>query len=94
VLDLIFANHFSRDEPGIFEPLRETLLTHGDHYMHLADLAAYLEADRRLVELYAKPEDWTRKAINNVASSGRFSSDRTIAEYATEIWGATPCAVP
>ena len=93
-LDLIFANHFSRHEPGIFEPLRETLLTHGDHYMHLADLAAYLEADRRLVELYAKPEDWTRKAINNVASSGRFSSDRTIAEYATEIWDATPCAVP
>ena len=57
-LDLIFANHFSRHEPGIFEPLRETLLTHGDHYMHLADLAAYLEADRRLLELYAEPEDW------------------------------------
>ena len=93
-LDLIFANHFSRHEPGIFEPLRETLLTHGDHYMHLADLAAYLEADRRLLELYAEPEDWARKAIKNLAGSGRFSSDRTIAEYAAEIWDATPCAVP
>jgi starch phosphorylase len=93
-LDLIFGNHFSRHEPGIFEPLRETLLTHGDHYMHLADLAAYLEADQRLLALYAEPEDWARKAIKNLASSGRFSSDRTIAEYAAEIWDAMPCAVP
>ena len=81
-LDLIASDHFSRHEPGVFEPLRQTLLTHGDHYMHLADLAAYLEADRRLLELYADPEAWARKAILNVAGSGRFSSDRTIAEYA------------
>ena len=60
-LDLIFSDHFSRNEPGVFEPLRETLLTHGDHYMHLADLTAYLEADRRLLELYADPEAWARK---------------------------------
>ena len=93
-LDLIFSNHFSRDEPGIFEPLRETLLTHGDHYMHLADLAAYLEADRRLLELYADSRGWMRKTILNVASSGRFSSDRTIAEYAAEIWDVKPCVVP
>jgi glycogen phosphorylase len=93
-LDLIFSNHFSRSEPGIFEPLRETLLTHGDHYMHLADLAAYLEADRRLLELYADSEGWSRKVILNVASSGTFSSDRTIAEYAAEIWDVKPCPVP
>jgi glycogen phosphorylase len=90
-LDLIFSDHFSRYEPGIFEPLRDTLLTHGDYYMHLADLKSYLEADRKLVELYANPEDWTRKAILNVAGSGKFSSDRTIAEYAGEIWNAKPC---
>ena len=54
-LDLIFSDHFSRNEPGIFEPLREPLLTDGDHYMHLADLTSYLEADRRLLELYADP---------------------------------------
>jgi starch phosphorylase len=93
-LDLIFSGHFSRYEPGIIEPLREALLTHGDHYMHLADLAAYLEADRRLLELYAEPEGWTGKVIANVASSGKFSSDRTIAEYAAGIWDAKPCAVP
>jgi starch phosphorylase len=92
-LDLIFSDHFSRNEPGIFEPLRETLLTRGDHYMHLADLTAYLEADRRLLELYADPDDWARKVILNVASSGKFSSDRTIAEYAAEIWDAKPCPV-
>ena len=92
-LDLIFSDHFSRNEPGVFEPLRETLLTRGDHYMHLADLTAYLEADRRLLELYADPDDWARKVILNVAGSGKFSSDRTIAEYAAEIWDVKPCPV-
>ncbi|HTG20573.1 MAG TPA: glycogen/starch/alpha-glucan phosphorylase, partial [Reyranella sp.] len=92
-LDLIFSDHFNPKEPGIFEPLREPLISR-DHYMHLADLTAYLEADRRLLELYADPPEWTRKAILNIASSGKFSSDRTIAEYAAEIWGAKPCPVP
>jgi starch phosphorylase len=92
-LDLIFADHFSRNEPGIFAPLRDTLLTNGDRYMHLADLKSYLEADRRLLELYADPDGWTRKAILNVAGSGKFSSDRTIGEYAAQIWDAEPCPV-
>jgi glycogen phosphorylase len=92
-LDLIFSDHFSRAEPGLFAPLRDTLLTH-DHYMHLADLASYLDADRRLCTLYADPEEWARRAILNVAGSGRFSSDRTIAEYAADIWHARPCPVP
>jgi len=93
-LDLIFSDHFSRNEPGIFEPLRETLLTHGDHYMHLADLASYLEADGKVRALYAEPDAWARKAILNVASSGKFSSDRTIAEYAADIWHVKACPVP
>jgi len=92
-LDLIFSDHFSRHEPGIFEPLRDTLLTHGDYYMHLADLKSYLDADRRLVELHANSDEWARKAILNVAGSGKFSSDRTIAQYAGEIWNAKPCPV-
>jgi len=92
-LDLILSGHFSRYEPEIVEPLRNSLLTHGDHYMHLADLPSYLEADRRLLELYAEPEGWTGKVIANVASSGKFSSDRTIAEYAAQIWDAKPCPV-
>ena len=94
-LDLILSDDFSPgDEPGVFAPLRDTLLNGGDHYMHLADLGAYLDADRRLLELYANPEEWTRKAILNIAGSGKFSSDRTIAEYAAKIWGAKPCPVP
>ena len=71
-LDLIFSNHFGRDEPGIFDPLRDTLLTHGDYYLHLADLKSYLEADSKLVALYADPEEWTRKAILNVAALDNF----------------------
>jgi glycogen phosphorylase len=93
-LELIFSDHFSRDEPGVFGPLRETLLTRGDHYMHLADLTSYLEADRRLCELYSDPDAWARMAIVNVAGSGKFSSDRTIGEYATDIWKVKACPVP
>jgi glycogen phosphorylase len=92
-LDLIFSDHFSRNEPGVFSPLRDTLLTGGDFYMHLADLRSYLEADGRLTRLYANPDAWTEKAILNVASSGKFSSDRTIAEYASDIWKVEPCLV-
>ncbi len=92
-LDLIFSDHFSRNEPGVFAPLRDVLLTHGDHYMHLADLRSYLDADRKLLELYAESDAWVRKAILNVAGAGKFSSDRTIAEYAAEIWNAKPCPV-
>jgi len=92
-LDLIFSDHFSRNEPGVFGPLRDVLLTRGDHYMHLADMKSYLEADRRLVGLYADPDGWARKGILNVGSSGKFSSDRSIAEYAADIWNAKACPV-
>ena len=92
-LDLIFSDHFSRQEPGAFAPLRETLLTNGDFYLHLADLKSYLGTDRRLVELYADANGWARQAILNVAGAGKFSSDRTIAEYATGIWNVEPCPV-
>jgi starch phosphorylase len=92
-LDLVFSDHFSRNEPGVFAPLRDALLTHGDYYMHLADLKSYLEADQRLCDLYADSASWSRKAILNVASSGKFSSDRTIAEYAADIWNAKTCPV-
>jgi starch phosphorylase len=61
--------------------------------MHLADLKSYLEADQRLVGLYADPDGWARKAILNVAGSGKFSSDRTYAEYAADFWKVTQCLV-
>jgi starch phosphorylase len=85
-LDLIFSDHFSRYEPGVFGPIRDTLLTNGDRFRHLADLTDYARAHRDLAALYADPEAWASKAIINVACSGKFSSDRTIREYANEIW--------
>jgi len=93
-LDLIASDHFSRHEPAVFTPLRDVLLTQGDHYLHLADLKSYLEADERLRTLYTEPDGWARKAILNVAGSGKFSSDRTIADYANEIWKLRRCPIP
>ena len=90
-LDLIARNHFSPQEPGIFAPILDTLLSQGDHYMHLADLRSYSAAHARAGELYGRPDEWTRRAILNIAASGKFSSDRTIEEYASEIWHAEPC---
>ena len=93
-LELLAGNHFSRGEPGIFAPILDALLTRGDYYMHLADLAAYARTQTEVARLYADPEAWTRRAILNVACSGRFSSDRTITGYAEEIWKTTPCPAP
>jgi starch phosphorylase len=93
-LDLIASDYFSQNERGAFTLLHDTLLKYGDHYMHLADLASYLEADQALCSLYADRDAWARKAILNVAGSGKFSSDRTIAQYAADIWQAKPCPVP
>jgi glycogen phosphorylase len=92
-LDLILSNYFSQNEPGVFAPLEQALLSGGDHFMHLADLTSYLNADRELCDLYADGNAWARKAIVNIAASGKFSSDRTIAEYAAGIWNVKPCPV-
>ena len=92
-LDLIAGNHFSPNEPGVFEPILDALLRRGDHYLHLADLTSYGEAHSRLGEAYVDQENWSRKAILNIAASGPFSSDRTIAEYARDIWHAEACPV-
>jgi starch phosphorylase len=93
-LDLIFRDYFSRGEQGIFAPIRELLMDQGDFYMHLADLTAYTETQRRVGQLYADAEGWSRKGILNVAYSGIFSSDRAIREYAANIWNAQPCPLP
>jgi starch phosphorylase len=93
-LDLIFSGYFNPDEPGVFEPIRATLLTGGDYYMHLADVSSYAEAQAHVAAVYVDAGEWTRRSILNVAASGRFSSDRTIAEYAAEIWNVRPCPVP
>ncbi|MFO0880585.1 MAG: glycogen/starch/alpha-glucan phosphorylase [Gemmataceae bacterium] len=92
-LDLIFNDHFSPQERGIFAPLRETLMTKGDYFMHLADLTAYVRSQVNASTLFVQPDAWARKAILNVAGSGRFSSDRSIAQYAESIWKSRPCPV-
>ena len=79
-------------EPSIRCAIR--FLLFGDHYMHLADLTSYVQAQERLGALYRDPGAWAQKAILNVASSGKFSADRTIHEYTTEIWKVEPCPVP
>ena len=93
-LDLVFSGHFNPNEPGLYDPIRETLFTAGDRYRHLADLTSYADAQARVGELYDTPEAWWRKSIANLAASGRFSSDRTIQDYAHGIWNAKPCPVP
>jgi starch phosphorylase len=76
------------------QPIWDILLTKGDFYMHLADLTSYVQTHAAVDALDADPEAWARKAILNVACSGKFSSDRTIAEYAADIWKVQPCPIP
>jgi starch phosphorylase len=90
VLSQIAANHFSHEEPGRFQPIIDTLLKYGDHYLLLADYAPYIAAQDRVDRVYLQTEAWTKRAILNVAGMGPFSSDRTISEYAKEIWHVEP----
>jgi starch phosphorylase len=85
-VDLITSAHLAQHEPGVFDPIRHALLDGGDFYRHLADLSDYARAHRELNKCYSDRAAWYAKAIRNVACSGKFSSDRTIREYAQEIW--------
>jgi len=91
-VDLIDRNFFSMLEPGIFKPLTQALLS-GDRYMLLADLRDYIQTQERVDAVYKDRGGWVRKAILNVARAGKFSSDRTIREYASRIWNVEPCDV-
>lgn len=91
--DLLFRGHFDLGEPGVFDPILGSLFDQGDHYMHLADLRGYANAQREVDAVYADPEQWSRRAIINIAGAGTFSTDRTIDQYAKEIWGVEPCRV-
>jgi starch phosphorylase len=93
VLQMLEQDFFSMFEPGIFRPLVDGLLQGGDPYMLLADLNSYVEAQERIDRLYRDPAAWDERAILNVARAGKFSSDRTIREYAKDIWGIVPCPV-
>ncbi len=86
VLDAVAGGAFSAEEPGRYRGLIDSLLWGGDPYMLLADFDSYLAAQARVDALYAQPEAWAKKAILNVAGMGFFSADRTIREYAREVW--------
>ncbi|MEI7899153.1 MAG: glycogen/starch/alpha-glucan phosphorylase [bacterium] len=93
VIDMIRRNVFSLLNPGLLDPVIRSLLDYNDHYMLLADLRDYIETQSKVDELYREPRQWDRKALINVARSGKFSSDRTIREYARDIWHIQPVKV-
>ena len=89
-LDMIKANVFSLLEPGLFEPILRSLLDYNDYYMLLADLRSYSEAQDRVDAAYRDAKKWNRMSLVNVARSGFFSSDRSVMEYARDIWHVSP----
>ena len=90
VLDAISGGAFSPDEPARYRGLVDSLLWGGDHYLLLADYESYVATQLRVDALYRDPGQWAERAIANVAGMGAFSSDRTIREYASRIWGVAP----
>ena len=93
VLDTIASGHFSRGDKELFSSLVARLRSDQDEYVHLADLHPYLEAQKRVDATYLDRSAWRRMALFNIARMGKFSSDRTIAEYAREIWHIKPAAI-
>uniref|UniRef100_A0A8C1Z6S3 Alpha-1,4 glucan phosphorylase n=1 Tax=Cyprinus carpio TaxID=7962 RepID=A0A8C1Z6S3_CYPCA len=92
VIDQISAGYFSPKEPELFKDMVNMLMNH-DRFKVFADYEAYISCQEKVNELYRNPKEWTKKVIRNIAASGKFSSDRTIAEYAREIWGVEPSDV-
>jgi starch phosphorylase len=88
-LDLVAGGAFSPDDRGRFRPIVDALTTGGDHYLVLADYAAYVACQERVDALYQNPDEWARWALRNVAGMGHFSSDRTVLDYARHVWGVS-----
>jgi starch phosphorylase len=92
VIDTIADGEIERQAPGLFRPIVDAL-TGGDRYVHCADFASYLDCQSRVAAAYLRADDWVRMSIRNVAGMGRFSSDRTVREYARDVWRAVPVPV-
>jgi|SRR5208283_4062151 len=90
VMDALGGNLFCPFEPGLFQPLFRSILDGGDHYFHLADFSSYAAAQERAARDFTDPAGWAHKAILTVARMGKFTSDRTVSQYAQEIWGVEP----
>jgi len=89
VLHMISQDAFSQSSPGLFGPITDDLLDRGDKFFVLADYRAYVDAQELASRLYRDPKEWTRRSILNTACMGRFSSDRSVSDYAREIWGVS-----
>ncbi|HSI50945.1 MAG TPA: glycogen/starch/alpha-glucan phosphorylase [Ideonella sp.] len=94
VLELLRSGVFSPGEPERYQAIVDTLVNWGDHYLLLADYRSYVDSQDKVDALYRNADEWTRHAVLNVAGMGYFSSDRTIAEYAHDIWHSTPVQLP
>lgn len=93
-LDQIRSGFFSPEDPALFQPIIDALLNKGDYFMVLADFEAYINKQSEVEAVYRNSSEWNTKAILNVARVGKFSSDRTIRDYAEEIWQAEPVVLP
>ena len=93
ILDALKGGFFDLDQPDLYQPIWDALLSFGDHYFHLADFHSYVETQSKVDDLYRDQSAWARMCILNIANMGKFSSDRTIKEYADDIWGLKPCHV-
>jgi len=89
-IDLIQEGFFCPESPDLFHPIIDAVLNHGDRFMVLADFESYSNMQKKMEEEFRNTDLWTRKSIINSARTGKFSSDRTIAEYARDIWGVQP----
>ncbi|MBI4290384.1 MAG: glycogen/starch/alpha-glucan phosphorylase [Betaproteobacteria bacterium] len=90
VLDMIGSGYFSPEDPNRFKPIVDNLLVHGDHFLLLADYGSYIARQTDVERVFRDPQQWLRRAILNVANMGQFSSDRTIMQYAEQIWRTKP----
>lgn len=93
VLDQISSGFFSPENPDLFKPITDSLLKHGDNYMLLADYDSYIECQKEVSKTFMDKKKWARMSILNTANIGKFSSDRTIDEYAKDIWNVKPVPV-
>ena len=92
VVDMIEGNYFNKSEPGVFQPIVDGLMEN-DYYCLFADYASYMKAQKKIDNLYKNQDEWTKKSILNCARIGKFSSDRSIKEYAQKIWNVKPVKV-
>ena len=90
VMKLLESGHFNLDEPGMFDPVIQAIRGSHDPWLVAADFRSYVDAQERAAAAYRDRENWTRMSILNTAGSGKFSTDRTMAEYNAEIWKLAP----